>query len=71
MIDVFLWTHVPGNSSGSCNGGPASGAFWPARAISLAESANGRIGPGFPSQPYRPRVAPTARVVRRHYPFET
>jgi endoglucanase len=52
MVDAFLWTHIPGNSSGSCNGGPASGTFWPARAISLAENANGRLGPGFPSQPY-------------------
>ncbi len=24
-VDAFLWTHVPGNSSGSCNGGPPSG----------------------------------------------
>jgi Glycosyl hydrolases family 6 len=50
--DGFLWTHVPGNSSGSCGGGPAAGTFWPARAIGLAARANGRLGPGYPSRPY-------------------
>jgi endoglucanase len=52
LLDAFLWTHIPGNSSGSCHGGPVSGSFWPARAISLAASANGRLGPKFTSQPY-------------------
>jgi endoglucanase len=51
-VDALLWTHVPGNSSGSCNGGTPSGTFWPARAISLAEHANNRLGPGFKSEPY-------------------
>jgi hypothetical protein len=51
-VDAFLWTHVPGNSSGSCNGGPPSGVFWPARAEHLAARANGRLGPGYPSRPY-------------------
>jgi len=50
--DAFLWTHVPGASSGSCNGGPPSGTFWAARAIDLAASANDRLGPGYPSRPY-------------------
>ena len=49
--DAFLWTHPPGNSSG-CGGGPPGGVFWPARAIGLAERANGKLGPGYPSQPY-------------------
>jgi endoglucanase len=51
-VDALLWTHIPGNSSGSCNGGPASGSFWPARAISLAANANQKLGPGDPSKPY-------------------
>lgn len=51
-VDAFLWTAPPGNSSGSCNGGPAAGTFWPAKAISMSALANGRLGPGFPSQPY-------------------
>ncbi len=50
-VDAFLWTHVPGNSSG-CGGGPPGGVFWAARAISLAARANGRIGPHYPSRPY-------------------
>jgi endoglucanase len=51
FADAFLWTHPPGNSSG-CGGGPPGGVFWPARAIMLAENANQRLGPGFPSRPY-------------------
>jgi endoglucanase len=50
--DAFLWTHVPGNSSGPCNGGPPSGVFWPTRAIGLASRANAQLGPGWPSHPY-------------------
>jgi endoglucanase len=51
-VDAFLWTHPPGNSGGSCRGGPPSGTFWPARAIGLASRANGRLGPHYPSAPY-------------------
>lgn len=50
-VDAFLWAHVPGNSSG-CGGGPPGGVFWSARAISLASRANGKLGPGYPSNPY-------------------
>ena len=49
--DAFLWTSPPGNSSG-CGGGPPGGVFWPARAIALAQNANARLGPGYPSRPY-------------------
>jgi endoglucanase len=52
LVDAFLWTSIPGNSSGTCNGGPNAGTFWSARAIQLAEAANNRLGPGSPSQPY-------------------
>ncbi|MGA2011192.1 MAG: glycoside hydrolase family 6 protein [Solirubrobacteraceae bacterium] len=51
LADAWLWTSVPGNSSG-CGGGPAGGVFWTARAVSLAAHANGRLGPGLPSLPY-------------------
>lgn len=51
-VDAFLWTAPPGNSSGTCNGGPPSGDFWPAKAIGLAANANARLGPGYPSRPY-------------------
>ncbi len=49
--DAFMWTHVPGNSSG-CGAGPPASVFWTARAISLAARANQRLGPGYPSRPY-------------------
>jgi endoglucanase len=51
FVDAFLWTYVPGNSSG-CGGGPPAGVFWPARAVALASRANGKLGPGYPSRPY-------------------
>jgi hypothetical protein len=51
-VDAFLWTHPPGNSSGSCGGGPASGTFWDARAVGLAARANQQLGLGFPARPY-------------------
>jgi endoglucanase len=50
-VDALMWTHTPGNSSG-CGGGPPGGTFWPARALGLAARANGRLGPGFASDPY-------------------
>ncbi len=52
--DAYMWVVQPGNSDGDCNGdgGPSSGSFWPARAITLAALANARLGPGYPSRPY-------------------
>ena len=51
-LDALLWTSPPGNSSGTCNGGPASGTFWVAGAEALAANANAQLGPGYPSQPF-------------------
>jgi endoglucanase len=51
-VDAFLWTAPPGNSSGSCNGGPPAGTFWAQKAAGLAALANGRLGPGYPNRPY-------------------
>ena len=51
-VDAFLWTHPPGNSSGSCAGGPASGTFWTAYAVGLADRAKQQLGPGLPTLPY-------------------
>lgn len=51
-VDAYLWTSPPGNSGGKCHGGPASGTFWVARAVDLAEHANARLGPTYPSRPY-------------------
>jgi endoglucanase len=50
--DALLWTAPPGNSSGGCNGGPPAGTFWDAKAEALSARANGKLGPGYPSQPY-------------------
>jgi endoglucanase len=51
-LDALMWTHTPGNSSGSCHGGPSPGTFWAARALDLAAHANSRLGPGYASDPY-------------------
>ena len=51
LVDAYMWTHPPGNSSG-CGGGPPGGVFWPKRAIMLAQNANGRLGPHEPGHPY-------------------
>ncbi|HEX8975113.1 MAG TPA: glycoside hydrolase family 6 protein [Solirubrobacteraceae bacterium] len=51
-VDAFLWSGVPGGSSGHCHGGTASGTFWLAGAISLAAHAQGKLGPGYPADPY-------------------
>ena len=51
-IDAFMWVHVPGTSSGSCNGGTPSGTFWLARALTEARNANARLGPHYQNRPY-------------------
>jgi endoglucanase len=51
-LDALLWVVPPGNSSGPCNGGTASGTFWVARAEQLATNANMQIGPSDASKPY-------------------
>jgi endoglucanase len=54
LLDGFLWTGVPGRSHNSnCHPGDApAGVFDPRFALELAENANQKLGPGFPSQPY-------------------
>ena len=39
LIDAFLWLKVPGESDGSCNGGPGAGTWWPSYAVGLAQRA--------------------------------
>ena len=51
-VDAFMWTHVPGSSSGSCNGGTPSGTFFLARGLTESANANARLGPKYPSRPY-------------------
>lgn len=55
--DAFLWTHPPAFNPLAC--AHTAGGLWVARAVWMAAHANGRLGPGFPSNPYwagRPRL---------------
>ena len=36
-LDAYLWIKPPGESDGSCNGGPTAGKFWAEYALELAE----------------------------------
>lgn len=38
-LDAYLWIKKPGESDGTCNGGPSAGTWWPEYAIGLAERA--------------------------------
>jgi endoglucanase len=38
-VDAFLWIKHPGQSDGTCNGGPAAGTWWPDYALGLAQRA--------------------------------
>lgn len=38
-LDAYLWIKPPGESDGTCNGGPAAGEFWVPQAIELASGA--------------------------------
>lgn len=38
-VDAYLWVKRPGESDGTCNGGPAAGAWWTDYAVGLAERA--------------------------------
>jgi endoglucanase len=39
LCDAYLWIKKPGESDGTCNGGPKAGEFWQERAIDLAKNA--------------------------------
>jgi endoglucanase len=39
LADAYLWVKHPGESDGTCHGGPAAGAWWSSYAIGLAERA--------------------------------
>ncbi|MFZ2189561.1 MAG: glycoside hydrolase family 6 protein [Candidatus Magasanikiibacteriota bacterium] len=40
LVDGFLWLKTPGESDGSCNGGPVAGQWWSEYALGLAQRAN-------------------------------
>ncbi len=39
LIDAYLWIKRPGESDGTCNGGPPAGRWWPEYALDLARRA--------------------------------
>lgn len=39
LVDAYLWAKVPGESDGSCGGGPPAGVWWPDYALGLAKKA--------------------------------
>lgn len=39
LVDALLWVKRPGESDGTCNGGPAAGTWWRDYAVGLAERA--------------------------------
>jgi endoglucanase len=39
LIDAYLWIKRPGESDGTCNGGPPAGRWWPEYALELARGA--------------------------------
>ncbi|GAA3390800.1 glycoside hydrolase family 6 protein [Streptomyces roseoviridis] len=41
LVDAYLWIKRPGESDGTCRGGPAAGTWWPDYALGLARRANG------------------------------
>jgi len=43
LIDAFLWIKSPGESDGTCNGGPTAGVWWPEYALGLAQRATTNV----------------------------
>jgi endoglucanase len=39
LVDAYLWIKRPGESDGTCNGGPPAGRWWPQYALDLARRA--------------------------------
>ncbi|HUP89857.1 MAG TPA: glycoside hydrolase family 6 protein [Longimicrobiales bacterium] len=46
LVDAFLWIKTPGQSDGTCNGGPRAGEWWADYALELSKMADAlKIGP--------------------------
>jgi endoglucanase len=39
-VDAYLWVKGPGQSDGTCNGGPSAGSWWASYALELAVNAS-------------------------------
>ncbi|MEU3449467.1 glycoside hydrolase family 6 protein [Streptomyces thermolilacinus] len=48
LVDAYLWVKRPGESDGTCRGGPTAGTWWPEYALELARGASPSppAGPG-------------------------
>ncbi|MGW0648904.1 glycoside hydrolase family 6 protein [Streptomyces umbrinus] len=44
LIDAYLWIKRPGESDGTCRGGPTAGQWWPSYALELARNARNARG---------------------------
>ncbi|MDB4887603.1 MAG: Glucanase [Gemmatimonadetes bacterium] len=40
LVDAFLWVKQPGESDGTCNGGPNAGSWWTEIALELSRAAS-------------------------------
>lgn len=38
LVDAYLWIKQPGESDGTCNGGPPAGSWWPEYALELVRN---------------------------------
>lgn len=59
LADAFTWVKAPGESDGTCNGGPSAGTFWTDYAIGLAKQRTVSY------LRYRPRPHPRHHLVSR------
>ncbi len=57
-VDAFVWLKNPGESDGSCGGGPAAGVWWRDRALELARNAD--LGPDMGSMNSSPSTQQTS-----------
>ena len=57
LADAYMWLKTPGESDGTCNGGPSAGTFWLDYAIGLAERSS--IVAAAPVPPIGPNPIPT------------
>lgn len=44
VVDAVLWVKPPGESDGTCNGGPPAGTWWPEQAVELVANADRLAG---------------------------
>jgi len=44
LVDAFLWVKAPGESDGTCGGGPRAGSWWSAYALELSRMASALSG---------------------------